>query len=90
MDWKIYFTTFAAVFAAELADKTQLVGIGLSAKTGKPLTVWMGSVSAYLIITALSVIFGAAAAKYLRPDIIRYTAGSVFIVIGILALLGKF
>lgn len=90
MDWKIYFTTFAAVFAAELADKTQLVGIGMSAKTGRPLTVWLGSVSAYIVITAVSVVFGAVAAKHLRPDIIRYISGTVFIAIGILALLGKF
>jgi putative Ca2+/H+ antiporter (TMEM165/GDT1 family) len=36
MDWKVFFVTFGAVFLAELADKTQLVGVGMSAKTGKP------------------------------------------------------
>lgn len=39
MDWKIFLATFSAIFLAELADKTQLVGIGMSAKSGKPLTV---------------------------------------------------
>ena len=44
MDWKIIVATFGAVFFAELADKTQLVGIGMAARTGKPFSVWMGSV----------------------------------------------
>ena len=55
MDWKIFCATFGAIFLAELADKTQLVGIGMSARSVKPLAVWLGSVSAYIIITAISV-----------------------------------
>jgi len=39
MDWKVFLATFTAVFMAELADKTQFVGIGMSAKSGKPLDV---------------------------------------------------
>jgi putative Ca2+/H+ antiporter (TMEM165/GDT1 family) len=89
MNWKIFFATFSAIFLAELADKTQLVGIGMSAKSGKPLIVWLGSVSAYIIITALSVLIGAALGKYLRPELIRYAGASVFMVISILMFLGK-
>ena len=89
MDWKIFFATFSAIFLAELADKTQFVGIGMSAKSGKPLTVWLGSISAYIIVTAISVLIGAALGKYLKPEIIRYTGASVFILIGILMFWGK-
>jgi len=89
MNWKIFFATFSAIFLAELADKTQLVGIGMSAKSGKPLIVWLGSVSAYIIITALSVLIGAALGKYLRPELIRYAGASVFMVISILMFFGK-
>lgn len=60
MSFKIFVATFWAIFLAELADKTQLVGMSMSAKTGKPVTVWLGSVSAYIIITALSVLIGSA------------------------------
>ncbi|MGE5280092.1 MAG: TMEM165/GDT1 family protein [Deltaproteobacteria bacterium] len=89
MDWKIFLATFSAIFVAELADKTQLVGIGMSAQSGKPLSVWLGSVSAYIVITAVSVLLGAALGKYIRPEILRYAGASLFIVIGILMLAGR-
>lgn len=38
MNLKIFLATFGAIFLAELADKTQFVGIGMTAKTG----VWLG------------------------------------------------
>ena len=89
MDWKIFLATFSAIFLAELADKTQLVGIGMSAKSGKPLTVWLGSVSAYIIVTALSVLIGAAFGKFLKPELIRYVGASMFVLIGFLMFMGK-
>lgn len=89
MDWKIFLATFGTIFLAELADKTQFVGIGMSAKSGKPLVVWLGSVSAYIIVTAISVFIGAALGKYLSPALIKYIGASLFVLIGILMLLGK-
>ncbi len=86
MDWKVFLATFGAVFFAELADKTQLVGISMAASSRKPLSVWLGSVSAYLIITILSVLIGAALGKHLKPEMIRYLGASIFIIIGILIL----
>jgi Ca2+/H+ antiporter, TMEM165/GDT1 family len=86
MDWKIFLATFGAVFFAELADKTQLVGIGMAAKTGKPISVWLGSVSAYIIVTVISVFLGAILAKFIRPELIRYVGASLFIIIGFLML----
>ncbi|MFH1621919.1 MAG: TMEM165/GDT1 family protein [Candidatus Omnitrophota bacterium] len=89
MDLKIFLTTFSAIFFAELADKTQLVGIGMSAKSGKPLMVWLGSISAYILVTAISVLIGATLGKYLKPEFIRYCGASLFVIIGILMFLGK-
>ena len=89
MDWKIFLATFSAIFVAELADKTQLVGIGMSAKSGRPLTVWLGSISAYIIITAISVLIGATLGKFIKPELIRYVGASLFVVIGMLMFFGK-
>jgi putative Ca2+/H+ antiporter (TMEM165/GDT1 family) len=84
MDWKIFVATFTAVFIAELADKTQLVGIGMAAKSSKPLTVWLGSVSAYIIVTLMSVLIGTILAKYLKPELIRYIGAVIFMLMGML------
>lgn len=89
MDWKIFMATFIAVFLAELADKTQFVGIGMASKSGKPLSVWLGSVSSYAIVTIVSVLLGAMLGKYIRPELIRYSAGLLFVIIGVLIFLGK-
>ena len=89
MDWKIFLATFGAVFFAELADKTQVVGIGMAAKTGKPLSVWLGSISAYIIVTAVSVLLGALLSKFIKPELVKYFAGTLFVIIGILMLWGK-
>ncbi len=87
MDWKVIVATFGAVFFAELADKTQLVGIGMAAKTNKPFSVWLGSVGAYIVVTVISVFLGALMAKFIRPELIRYAGASLFILIGSLMLL---
>lgn len=89
MDWKILSAVFTAVFFAELADKTQIVGITMTAKSGKPHLVWLGSVSAYIIVTALSVFLGAVLGKFIKPEAIRYVGALLFIAIGILMLLEK-
>jgi putative Ca2+/H+ antiporter (TMEM165/GDT1 family) len=89
MDPKVFITTFAAVFIAELADKTQLVGINMSASSGKPLTVWTASVAAYMGITAVSVLLGGFLAERIDPALTGYFAGSLFIIIGILMITGK-
>jgi len=89
MDWKVFLATFTAIFVAELADKTQLVGIGMSAKSGKPFSVWLGSVTAYVVVTVISVLIGAVLGKYLKPEIIRYAGASLFVIMGILILAGK-
>lgn len=89
MDWKVFLATFGAVFFAELADKTQLVGIGMASKTGRPISVWIGSVAAYMVVTVFSVLIGAVLGKYLKPELIRYAGSALFIVMGVLMYLGK-
>lgn len=89
MEWKTFFATFSAIFIAELADKTQMVGLTLSAKSGKPYSVFLGSVTAFIVITALSVMAGALLGKYIKPDVIKYIGGTLFIIIGVLMVIGK-
>ncbi len=83
MDWKVFFMTFGAIFLAEVADKTQLVGIGMASESKKPLSVWMGSVFAYMVITLVSVLIGASLGKYIKPEFIRFAGASLFFIIAI-------
>ena len=89
MDWKIFLATLSAIFFAELADKTQLVGITMASKTGKPLSVFLGSIAGYALVTLISVILGTLLAKYVKPDFIRYGGATAFVVIGILMFFNK-
>ncbi len=89
MDWKVFGATFVAVLLAELADKTQLVGMGMVSKTGRPFNVWMGSVAAYMIVTAVTVLVGALVSRFIRPDVIKTTGAVIFILIGILMFFDK-
>ncbi|MFH1772045.1 MAG: TMEM165/GDT1 family protein [Candidatus Omnitrophota bacterium] len=89
MDLKIFFATFGAVFLAELADKTQMVSIGMSAKSGKPFTVWLGSVAAYIMITAVSVVVGSWLGNLIKPEIMRTVSGGLFMIIGLLIFAGR-
>ena len=89
MDWKIFLTTFILIFFAEIADKTQLVGIGMSTKSNKPIMVLLGSISAYTIVTIISVLIGKMLGKYIKEELVRYIGASLFIVIGILMFMKK-
>jgi len=89
MNWKVFFVTFWMVFLAEFADKTQLVGMGMSAKSGKPWVVWLGSISAYLIVTAVSVFLGATVGKYIKPEIVKYAGASLFAIVSVLMFSGR-
>jgi Ca2+/H+ antiporter, TMEM165/GDT1 family len=89
MDWKIFTAAFTAIFFAELADKTQLVGITMAAKTGKPITVLVGSVCAYIVVTVISVIIGTILAKFIKPEILRSVAAVLFVILGVLMFFDK-
>ncbi len=89
MDFKVFLATFGAIFLAELADKTQMVGITMSAKSGKPISVFLGSVFAYMLVTLISVFLGLLLSKYIKPEVIKYIAGSLFVIIGVLMVLDK-
>lgn len=89
MDLKLILTAFGTLFLAELGDKTQLAALSLTAKSGKPLPVFIGAATALVIITLLGVLFGEIATKFVPASYLHKGAAGLFIVIGILMLAGK-
>ena len=83
MDFKILGTVFAAVFVAELGDKTQLATLLFAAdKAVSRWTVFAGASLALVAASAIGVGAGAVLAQYLNPRYLHYLAGVGFIAIG--------
>lgn len=88
MEWKAFISTFVMLLVAELGDKTQLAVMMQSAQFQKPWAVWAGAAIALVIVSGLGVCVGHVCAIYIKPEIIRYVAGGLFVVMGVLMLLG--
>jgi len=89
MDWKLLFSTFAAIFVAELGDKTQLAALSLSAGSSSKLTVFAGSALALVLSSAIAIGFGEGISRFVSPVWLRRAAGAIFIVLGIVYLVKK-
>jgi putative Ca2+/H+ antiporter (TMEM165/GDT1 family) len=83
MDWKIFVTVFAAVFIAELGDKTQLATMLFASdkEVGK-YTVFVAASAALIVATALGVLAGSLLSEYINEKYLHYIAGIGFIIIG--------
>ena len=83
MDWKIFLTIFAAVFIAELGDKTQLATMLFAAdKEVNKYTVFIAASAALIVATALGVLAGSLLSEYINEKYLHYIAGIGFIMIG--------
>ena len=92
MDWKLFASTFAAIFVAELGDKTQLAALSLSAGSsgaGPDGIVFAGSSLALIATSAIAVAAGEAVSRVVPPIWIRRAAGAIFVVMGLVFLLGR-
>ena len=88
MDWKIFVSTFTAIFLAEMGDKTQLATLSLAAG-GSRWVVFAASAAALVATSAIAVLAGEAVSRAVPPVWIRRAAGALFLVLGVLFLLGK-
>ena len=84
--WKVIITTFCMVFIAELGDKTQIETILLTAKSGSPIPVFIGSSLALICSSLIAVYAGSFITKVIPTHYIRNAAGALFVLMGILIL----
>ena len=83
MELKVFFTVFAAVFIAELGDKTQLAAILFAAdEEVSKWTVFLGASAALLVATAIGVIAGTLLSEVINERYLNILAGAGFILIG--------
>lgn len=86
MSWKLFTSTFVAIFLAELGDKTQLAAFALAGESQSRWSIFFGASLALIATTALAVWVGGAVGKHVSPVWIRRGAGALFVVLGVIML----
>ena len=77
--------SFGVLFAAEWGDLSQLATAGRAARTGDPLSVFVGSWAALLVVSGLAVFLGKKLADRLPISLIRRVAAGLFLVFAVFA-----
>ncbi|MEJ5299793.1 MAG: TMEM165/GDT1 family protein [Thermodesulforhabdaceae bacterium] len=89
MDWRLFLSTFFAIFVAELGDKTQLATFCFASDAKSRLTVFLAASTALVSTSAIAVLCADMLRRFVSPDLIRWIAGILFIAIGIWMILKK-
>ena len=79
----IFFTTFTTIFIAELGDKTQIATLMLSAESGKPTIVFLGSSLALISSSVVGVVIGKWLSKTISPSKFTLFTGVLMILISL-------
>jgi Ca2+/H+ antiporter, TMEM165/GDT1 family len=77
-------TVFAALFLAELGDKTQLAVVSFTAGGASRWAVFLGASAALIASTALAVLVGDGLLRVIRPAYLQLGAAAIFVVVGLL------
>jgi Ca2+/H+ antiporter, TMEM165/GDT1 family len=88
MDWRLFFSTFFAIFLAEMGDKTQLATMSLAAGSSR-WVVFAASASALVATSLVAVLVGEGLSRLVPQIWIKRAAGALFIVLGVVFVLGK-
>ena len=79
----IFITTFTTIFIAELGDKTQIATLMLSAESGMPIIVFLGSSLALISSSIVGVLIGKWLSKKIPPSKFALFTGALMILISI-------
>ena len=81
--------SFAAIFLSEWGDVGQITAATLAAKYHRPLVVWLGAVAAMCVKGALAAFLGGGIRRWIHdriaPQVVRYIAVSLLLVLGALS-----
>ena len=79
----IFIATFTTIFIAELGDKTQIATLMLSAESGKPIIVFLGSSLALISSSIVGVLIGKWLSKKISPSKFSLITGILMVMISI-------
>ena len=83
---RAFATTFAVIFTAEWGDLTQLVAAGQAARTGEPLSVFLGAWAALIAVAGIGVLIGGWLQQRVPLWRIRLVSGALLAVLAGLTL----
>jgi len=79
---RLFFSTFAIVFLAELGDKTQIASFSLAAQGSSVLSVIIGACLALTAATLVAVIAGHLIARFVPKKALKIVSGLLFLATG--------
>ena len=79
----IFTATFTTIFIAELGDKTQIATLMLSAESGRPTIVFLGSSLALISSSVVGVLIGKWLSKKISPSKFALFTGALMIIISL-------
>lgn len=79
--------SFATIFFSEWGDVGQLAAANMAARYNAPLTVLVGGTGALITKGALAATLGVGLRKYIDKETLRYVAGGLCFLLGLLSLL---
>ena len=79
----IFITTFTTIFIAELGDKTQIATLMLSAESGKPVIVFLGSSLALISSSVVGVLIGKWLSNNVSPSKFALITGALMMIISV-------
>jgi putative Ca2+/H+ antiporter (TMEM165/GDT1 family) len=81
---RVFLSTFALLFIAELGDKTQLAVISMTAKHKMPIWIFAGATLALASVTLLGVAGGEILTRFIPEFVLRKIAAVLFVLMGVL------
>ena len=84
----VFLTTLFAFFVVEIGDKTQIATVALAARYEPLVAVVAGTTLGMMLASVPAVLVGDAAARKLPMKLVHGIAAAIFVVLGLLVLLG--
>jgi len=83
-----FLSMFSLIFFSELGDKSQIAVLGLATQFQFPVMVLVGALIGSLVVNSIGAFAGDRLANVISMGTIRKVSGFVFILFGVLMLLG--
>jgi Ca2+/H+ antiporter, TMEM165/GDT1 family len=81
--WRVFAVSFVILFTAEWGDLSQLLTAGLAARTGEPMSVFIGSWTALVVVSGVAVLVGGWMRTHVPIWRIRLVSGGILTLLAI-------